>query len=132
MTKRLIYLLILFIIICIGLLSRGMTGFVTEIIDFKDVVWAMMIYFLFRVVFIGWSIKKVALAGMLFSILVELSQLYHNDWIDTLRGTFFGELMLGTNFVWSDLMAYLFGIGFGIIIDYFVVSYFKNSLSSSG
>lgn len=128
-THRLIYLLILFIIVCIGLYSRRMTGIITEIIDFKDVVWAMMIYFLFRIVFLDWSIKKVAVIGILFCFMVEVSQLYHDEWIDKLRRTFLGELILGSQFVWGDLTAYLCGIGFGIIIDYFVESYFKNRLS---
>jgi hypothetical protein len=129
MTHRLIYLVILIIIICIGLYSRGMTGVITEIIDFKDVIWAMMIYFLFRIVFLEWSMKKTAIAGISFSFLVEASQLYHAYWIDQLRSTFLGGLILGTSFVWGDLVAYLFGIGFGIIIDYFVKSYFISRLS---
>jgi glycopeptide antibiotics resistance protein len=106
-----------------------MTGIITEIIDFKDVVWAMMVYFLFRIVFIDWSIKKVAVIGILFSFVVEVSQLYHADWIDKLRGTYLGELILGSGFVWSDLLAYLCGIGFGIIIDYLIESYLINRLN---
>jgi uncharacterized membrane protein len=126
MTKRLIYLLILFIIICIGLYSKRMTGIITEIIDFKDVVWAMMVYFLFRIAFINWSIKKVAAFGILFSFVVEVSQLYHDEWIDKLRNTFLGGIILGSGFVWSDLLAYLCGVVFGIIIDYFIESYLIN------
>jgi len=126
MTKRLIYLLILFIIISIGLYSKRMTGKITEIIDLKDVVWAMMVYFLFRIVFINWSIKKVAAVGMLFSIVVEVSQLYHDDWIDKLRSTFLGGIILGSGFVWSDLSAYLCGVVFGITIDYFIKSCLMN------
>jgi glycopeptide antibiotics resistance protein len=77
-------------------------------------------------VFINWSIKKVAVIGILFSFVVEVSQLYHADWIDKIRGTFLGGIILGSSFVWSDLIAYLCGIGFGIIIDYFVESYLIN------
>jgi glycopeptide antibiotics resistance protein len=121
-TKRLIYLLILFIIICIGLYSKRITGVITEVIDLKDVVWATMVYFLFRIVFINWSKIKVAAIGILFSCVVEISQLYHDDWIDKLRGTFLGGIILGSEFVWTDLLAYLCGIAFGIIIDYFVES----------
>src|SRR4030042_2638883 len=126
MTKRFIDLPILFIIICIGLYSKTMTGIITEIIDFKDIVWAMMIYILFRILFINWSIKKVAVIGVLFSIIVEVSQLYHDDWIDKIRRTFLGELMLGSDFVWTDLLAYLCGVGFGIIIDCLIQSCLKN------
>jgi glycopeptide antibiotics resistance protein len=103
-----------------------MTGIITEIIDFKDIFWAMMIYILFRILFINWSVKKVAVIGVLFSIIVEVSQLYHDDWIDKIRRTFLGELMLGSDFVWTDLLAYLCGVGFGIIIDCLIQSCLKN------
>lgn len=123
MARRIIYIPILLIIICIGLYSRRMTGTITEIIDFKDVVWAVMIYFLFRIVFINWPVFKVAVAGIIFSFLIEVSQLYHDDWIDKLRSTFVGGLILGSGFVWSDLPAYVCGIMAGIIADYFIRTY---------
>jgi hypothetical protein len=125
LTRRLIYLFILVVIICIGLYSRRMTGTITEIIDVKDVFWSVMVYFLFRIVFLEWSIKKVAVAGILLSFIIEVSQLYHDNWIDQLRRTFLGEMILGSQFVWGDLGAYLIGIGIGIVIDYFVESYFE-------
>lgn len=121
--KRLIYLIVLIFIICTGLYTKNMTGKITEIIDIIDVVWSMMVYFLFRIVFINWTIKKVAAFGIMFSFIVELSQLYHSDWIDKLRNTFLGGIILGSEFVLTDLLAYLVGIGFAAVIDYFFRSY---------
>ena len=36
---------------------------------------------------------------------VEESQLYHASWIDSIRGTTLGALVLGHGFLWSDLPA---------------------------
>lgn len=123
---RLIYLVILVVIICFGLYSKRITGRITEIIDLKDVMWSMAVYFIFRLLLIDWSTIKIALIGLIFSYLIEVSQLYHSDWIDSLRRTSLGELTLGSTFLWSDLLAYSFGIVIGLIIDYFLIYYLSS------
>jgi hypothetical protein len=54
----------------------------------------------------------VALA---FSYAIEISQLYHQPWIDHIRQTTLGHLTLGTTFIWTDLVAYTVGVAVGII-----------------
>jgi len=112
------------LIICLGLYSRTIRGGITNIVDLKDIIWAAMIYFIFRIVFIDWPFLKVAVAGILFSILIETSQLYHADWIDRIRDSFLGKMILGSNFVWSDLVAYTVGILSALLIDYLLVKYY--------
>ena len=46
---------------------------------------------------------------MILSIAVELSQLYHAPWIDSIRQTTLGGLILGFGFLWSDLACYAVG-----------------------
>lgn len=118
----LIYLFIIFIVICLGLLSRKVDDYIPDIIDLflGDLLWALMIYLMIRMLFRNWSIRKVILAGILFCFTVELSQLCHADWIDMIRRTTLGGLILGYGFLWSDLIAYLLGIGFGAAIDIFI------------
>ena len=48
-----------------------------------------------------------------FSWAVELSQIYHAPWIDWLRATIPGRLVLGTTFNAIDLAAYAAGIAIG-------------------
>lgn len=118
--NRLFYVIMTFIVICLGLLSRKMNSYIPDSIDLYlgDSLWALMIYLLTGILFNNWPIKRVALAGTAFCFLIELSQLYHADWIDMLRSTTLGGLVLGYGFLWSDLAAYLMGIGIGILIDY--------------
>jgi hypothetical protein len=54
-----------------------------------------------------------ALAALVFSFAIETSQLYHAPWIDAVRATRLGSLVLGSGFVWSDFACYAAGICFG-------------------
>jgi Protein of unknown function (DUF2809) len=47
---------------------------------------------------------------------VEVGQLYHAPWIDSIRRTTLGRPILGFDFVWSDLACYALGDGPGILI----------------
>jgi len=55
--------------------------------------------------------------AMAFSVAIELSQLYHAPWIDSIRHTTLGGLILGFGFVWSDLICYAVGVGLGLAIE---------------
>lgn len=117
--SRLSYLIIVLIVMCLGLLSRRMTVYIPDIIDLflGDLLWAMMVYFLIRMTFINWPINKAALFGIIICFLIEISQLYHSSWIDAVRNTTLGGLILGYGFLWSDLAAYFFGIVLGATLD---------------
>ena len=118
-SNRLFYLMVLPAIICLGLLSRRLNAYIPDVIDMflGDSLWALMIYLLIRIVFINWSKKKAASFGLIFCYMIELTQLYHRNWIDAIRSTTLGGLVLGYGFLWSDLVAYLLGILLGYIID---------------
>jgi hypothetical protein len=49
---------------------------------------------------------------------VEFSQLYRAPWIDAVRGTIPGRLVLGNTFKWLDLPAYAVGIAFGALAEW--------------
>jgi hypothetical protein len=63
------------------------------------------------------STRKVGLLAMAFSIAIELSQFYHASWIDSIRQTTLGGLILGFGFLWSDLACYAAGVGLGVLIE---------------
>jgi len=122
--NRLLYLLMASAVISLGLLSRKMTDHLPDLINLVlgDALWALIIYLLFGMVFRNWSVKKVAIFGLVFCYMIEFSQIYHAEWIDSVRSTTLGGLILGFGFLWSDLVAYSIGIGFGIIVDYCVAN----------
>lgn len=116
------YALMIAIVIGLGLLSRRMAVFLPDIINLflGDSLWALMIYLLVGMIFRSWSIKMTAIFGLAFCFIIEFSQIYHAEWIDRIRSTTLGGLVLGFGFLWSDLLAYSIGIGCGMILDYFI------------
>ncbi len=54
---------------------------------------------------------------MAFAVAIDLSQLYHAPWIDSIRQTTIGGLILGFGFLWSDLACYALGVGLGVAIE---------------
>ena len=116
---RLSYLIRVLVVMCLGLLSRKFNDYIPDAIDIflGDSLWALMIYFLIRMIFINLSKNKATSYGLLFCFIIELSQLYHSSWIDAIRNTPLGGLVLGYGFLWSDLVSYLSGIVIGYFID---------------
>lgn len=116
--NRVLYSLLTLVVILLGLASRHyFNGFPFVRAYIGDGLWALMVFFGFALVFNRWSVWSVALAALLFSVGIELSQLYHAPWIDSLRSTRLGGLVLGFGFVWSDLVCYSMGIALGVLLD---------------
>lgn len=61
--------------------------------------------------------RTAATLALSFSLLIEISQLYHAPWIDSLRSQTLGGLILGFGFLWSDLGCYCVGVTLGCLLD---------------
>ena len=118
-SKRRNYLLLTLLVIVLGLLSRKMSACTLDFVKMYlgDVLWGMMVYFGYRFLFV--NLKKRASFGiaLVFSYLIEISQLYHAPWIDSIRATTLGALILGFGFLWSDIACYTIGIILGVVVD---------------
>lgn len=116
--SRFTYVLLTLGVLLLGLASRRYLGDVPFVRAYVgDALWALMIFFGIAVVANRQPTHVVALWALLFSSGIELSQLYHAPWIDSVRATRLGGLVLGYSFVWSDLLCYSFGIVVGAAID---------------
>jgi hypothetical protein len=82
-----------------------------------DTLWALAAFLGFGVLLPRAPTRMVALMAMAFSVAVELSQLYHAPWIDSVRRTTLGGLILGFGFLWSDLACYALGVGLGVLVE---------------
>ena len=105
------------IIIISGLLSRK---FSIVPLWVGDVLWAAMIYFILRCIYPRARARFVAIGSISISYAVEFSQLYKAPWIDQLRHTFFGRMVLGDTFLWGDLLSYSVGILLAVLLDYYL------------
>lgn len=112
--SRIYYFLVFILIILLGILSRKMAFIPLCIGDF---LYAVMIYFLIRTIFIHQKTIHLAILSLLICYCIEFLQLYQAEWIVALRKTLFGRYVLGQGFLWSDILAYTFGIAFAYLID---------------
>jgi hypothetical protein len=78
-----------------------------------DALWALMVMLLYGFVKPGWPIARTAGAALATSFAVEFSQLYQADWINAVRHTTPGHLVLGSGFHAMDLLAYGVGVAVG-------------------
>lgn len=75
-----------------------------------DMLWGIMIFFLMKFILVNKPARIVAIGSLIICYLVEFSQLYQAEWINAIRSTRLGHLVLGQGFLWSDLLAYTVGI----------------------
>jgi glycopeptide antibiotics resistance protein len=118
--NRLAYLLVALAVIPIGLASRSaMAAHLPHFIATYagDTLWALLVFLLAGMLMPSGSTGRVAAAALLFSIAIEISQLYHAPWMDTIRATLPGRLVLGFTFLWSDLVCYGCGIALGVVAE---------------
>jgi hypothetical protein len=82
-----------------------------------DALWALALFLVLRLILPGQATGRVAALAYVLSVLVEISQVYHAPWIDSIRQTRLGGLILGFGFLWSDLACYAVGVGMGLILE---------------
>jgi hypothetical protein len=107
------------IVVALGLGSRRYQALLPPFLArySGDTLWATMVFVAIGFMAARWSTRRVTTAALALSYAVELSQLYHEPWIETLRQTTVGALVLGYGFLWSDLVCYTVGVALGAVIE---------------
>lgn len=102
----------------LGLLSRKLDGIPKIIFLYAgDILWALMVFLIITFIFNNKSTLFNIFIAIIFSYGIEISQLYHAPWLDSIRNKILGGLILGFGFLWSDLICYTIGIFIGGIIE---------------
>lgn len=99
-------------VIALGLASRWTGSYLPVVLReyAGDTLWALMVFLGFGVVFPRTPTLRLAGLALTVAYLIELSQLYRAPWIEAVRRTRLGGLILGFGFVWSDLVCYAAGV----------------------
>jgi Protein of unknown function (DUF2809) len=84
-----------------------------------DALWGAVVYWLVAFLAPSAPVGRVAGFALAISYLDELSQLYQAPWINQVRATTIGHLLLGAAFSWLDLLAYTVGIALCSAIEIF-------------
>ncbi|TLU96949.1 DUF2809 domain-containing protein [Dyadobacter sediminis] len=130
--NRILYGLLTIITLITGYLSRRLFGDYAFIkLYVGDALWALMVFFGFAFLFRKRSTLVVAAIALGFAVSIEISQLYHAPWIDDLRKMPLIGLVLGFQFVWSDLICYSMGVAFGALAEICFIQPFKESRTAA-
>lgn len=105
-------------VIALGLLTRADLPLPAIVASYGgDTLYATLVYLLAALAWPRWSPWRLALVALGTCYAVEFSQLIRTPWLDLLRGTLPGRLVLGVGFLWSDLACYAVGVLLGVTID---------------
>lgn len=117
--NRVYYFVYIISTILLGLMARHYSNLLPTYINLVlgDILWALMVYWIVGFLWIDLRIEKLAVLSLSISFLVEISQLCQADWLNAIRANRLGGLILGKGFLWSDCVAYVFGIAIGTTIE---------------
>lgn len=98
--------------VALGLASRTFGGRLpTFVASYAgDFLWAAAAFLALGLAVPSVGAARRALFAFLFAAAIEASQLYHAPWLDDLRATIAGRLVLGSGFLWSDIACYAAGV----------------------
>lgn len=117
--NRITYLMCIIVVMMLGLALRRYEDILPVFIGkyLGDVLWALMIYLIIAFLLKKVSAIKVSVISLLISYGIEFSQIYQNEWINNIRETVIGSLILGHGFLYTDLICYIVGIVLGFILE---------------
>ena len=113
--SRLIYFTLILLVMILGIVSRKITNTPLFI---GDMLYAVLIYFGFRLLLIDLKKATSLLLSLLFCFGIEILQLVQIDWLIAIRKTTLGHYILGQGFLWSDLICYVIGTLLAFLIDW--------------
>jgi hypothetical protein len=116
------YLPLMAIVLCAGHLVRKYSHHLLVMIQKRtgDALWACAVFVLVAILRPRWSTFVITAVSLAISYSVEFSQIYHAPWIDSIRSTWLGRMILGTTFFWRDQLAYTIGIGALVPVDWWL------------
>ena len=115
---KLFFLLLL--VLAAGLFSRSEHASVLPVFVQTyagDTLWALALYIFLTFISPSAGSKELMMLSVIVAFSIEFSQLYQAEWINSLRNTVPGGLILGFGFKWSDLVCYSAGIFIGFLFD---------------
>lgn len=118
--SRPLYAALILLTIAAGLASRSplaahLPAFVATYAG--DTLWALTLFLVLGLAFPREWPGMIAVSTLALSFVVEFSQLYQAGWINAVRDTRIGALVLGKGFLWSDLVCHTVGVGAGWLAE---------------
>ena len=127
-SKVKIYLGVIALLIAMGLPSRMVPNIFPSwyVLYAGDFLWAAVVFYSFCLLF-NIKTKQAVLVSLLTVYLIEISQLFHPPWLQEVRQIKFFALIIGHGFLWSDIIAYTFGIATAALLDFYVLQRYRST-----
>ena len=106
------------LVIASGLASRSAAPALPEFVAnyAGDTLWASLVFLILAMAMPKLRAPALAATACAIAFSVELLQLYQAPWLNAIRDTLPGRLVLGQGFLFSDLLCYTIGIALTAII----------------
>ena len=106
------------LVIATGLTSRSAAPALPQFVASYagDTLWASLVFLILAMAMPNFRAPALAAIACAIAFSVELLQLYQASWLNALRDTLPGRLVLGQGFLFSDLLCYTIGIASTAII----------------
>lgn len=119
-----LYIAAVLVVIVLGICSRKFADSLPLFVSNHagDALWASMIYLGVRAIAVNHRRSWAVGISLIYSYATEFSQLYQADWINSIRSTLLGALVLGKGFLYVDLVRYTVGILLAYVIDWFMIN----------
>lgn len=104
-------------LIAAGLASRGPGLPEFCLLYVGDFLWGAMFFVLYGC---GWPAaraRRVWQWATATTVIIEVSQLCKAPWLQAIRATAFGKLLLGNTFLWSDVASVVLGATAAALVD---------------
>lgn len=83
-----------------------------------DTLWALLVFWLMTLARPRWPVGRAGRWAFGLAVAVEISQLYQAPWLNAIRATTLGSLVLGFGFLWSDVLCYGAGVLLGCGLEW--------------
>jgi len=113
------YAIAVAVTIVAGLASRAYAAYLPWWVakNAGDALYATMVFWGFGFLAPRARTSRVALTAMAFCFAIEFTQRYRAPWIDAVRATTPGRLVLGQGFHAFDLVCYVIGVALGVGLE---------------
>lgn len=121
---RFTWLAVAIVTIALGIGSRKYGGALPAFLATYagDTLWAVLAFSLAGAIAPKARLGTRALCALTFAFAIEFSQLVKVEWLDAVRQTRLGALVLGQGFLWSDLVCYTAGVALGALGELLVTA----------
>ena len=106
------------ILVPIGLYTKIYSGPAAQWVNnsLGGVLYVVFWSLVFCILLPGIKTRKIAAAVFLVTCLLEIMQLWHPPFLETIRLTFIGATLIGNSFSWLDLVHYMIGLSLSLLL----------------